>query len=317
MNRQEFTSRLGFLNAGEETIGLSMYIILKDGTVRFANLKESVREELLANFLRNIDTRLASDNLTYCNLSDYADTRNTICYYDLQEALPGLQPLNAVSTVEEQQEFSFKDDDFSEIEGFVFLIGNETNKVALFKKHYSVSVIKRDASFVPLMKSDTGLVKLDGDVLKINDTFEFMQVDDKVFVFSIKSLESSFGYTGILMRAAKTKFELIQDAELVENIEELEELVKEKKYAKKVVRIKADTPVLSLPFDKVKMFIQNHPNLKKRIKFNDGGDKIKFHSKTSKELFLKLLSDDYLKSELTELLYDSGQKEQLTLEEVE
>lgn len=318
MTIEQLRNRLSFLNDVNEHKSLSMYLILKNGDIRFANLEEAVRNELKNKFVAYLNGRINNDGeLNYCNLTDYTDRKNTVCYYDLPEPLPGLQPLNVVTTQEQQQEFSFIDDDFSNIEGFVFLIGNETNKIALYKKHYPLSLIKRDSSFVGLRKSETGLVRLESDILKVNETFEFLQVDNQVVVFSIKSLESSFGYTGILMRAAKTKFDLIQEAELIENIEELEELIQEKKFAKKIIKIKADTPVLALPFDRLKTFILGHPKLKRRLKFNDAQDRIKFHSKTSKELFLKLLSDSYLKSELTDLLYETDEKEQLSNEEID
>lgn len=318
MTIEQLRNRLSFLNDVNEHKSLSMYLILKNGDIRFANLEEAVRNELKNKFVAYLNGRINNDGeLNYCNLTDYTDRKNTVCYYDLPEPLPGLQPLNVVTTQEQQQEFSFIDDDFSNIEGFVFLIGNETNKIALYKKHYPLSLIKRDSSFVGLRKSETGLVRLESDILKVNETFEFLQVDNQVVVFSIKSLESSFGYTGILMRAAKTKFDLIQEAELIENVEELEELIQEKKFAKKIIKIKADTPVLALPFDRLKTFILGHPKLKRRLKFNDAQDRIKFHSKTSKELFLKLLSDSYLKSELTDLLYETDEKEQLSNEEID
>lgn len=318
MTVEQLRNRLSFLNDVNEHKSLSMYLILKNGDIRFANLEEAVRNELKNKFVAYLNGRINNDGeLNYCNLTDYTDRKNTVCYYDLPEPLPGLQPLNVVTTQEQQQEFSFIDDDFSNIEGFVFLIGNETNKIALYKKHYPLSLIKRDSSFVGLRKSETGLVRLESDILKVNETFEFLQVDNQVVVFSIKSLESSFGYTGILMRAAKTKFDLIQEAELIENVEELEELIQEKKFAKKIIKIKADTPVLALPFDRLKTFILGHPKLKRRLKFNDAQDRIKFHSKTSKELFLKLLSDSYLKSELTDLLYETDEKEQLSNEEID
>jgi len=294
MTKEQLQNRLSFLNDVNSPIGLSMYIVFKDGRIHFANLEASVRMELKNNFISYINNRLNNnDDLNYCNLSEYTDKRNAICFYDLPVPLPGLAPLNTVATQEEQTEFSFNNDEFDDIEGFVFLIGVENNKISLYKKHSHLSLIKRDSSFIGLRKSDTELVRVESDILKVSGTFEFLQVDNHVIVFNIASLENSFGYTGILMRAAKTKFSLIEDAELIENVSELEELIKEKKYAKRMVRVKASTPVLALPFDKLKGFIQTHPKLKRRIKFNDAQDKIKFHTKTSKELFLKLLSDSF------------------------
>ena len=102
------------------------------------------------------------------------------------------------------------------------------------------------------------------------------------------------GYEGILMKAAQEKYTLIQRANLVDNIHELNDLIARKKYAKQLVKVKEDSPVLKIEFAKLKEFILNHPALKRRIKFNKSQDKIKFHSNKSKELFIKLLGDDYL-----------------------
>lgn len=318
MTLEQLRIRLAFLNNRDEHIGLSMYIVFRNNDIRFANLEDEAREDLKNNFIAYLNSRINTDaEPTYCNLTEYTDRSNPICYYDLPERLDGFRPLNAVTTQERQNEFSFNNDNFNEIQAFVFLIGNENNKVALYKKHHHFSLISRDSSFVGLRKSETGLVKLESDILKINEKFEFLQVDNHVIVFNVKSLESSFGYDGILMRAARTKFELIQEAELIENVEELEELINEKKYAKKMTRINPQTPVLALPFDKLRGFILGHPKLRRKIRFNATEDKIKFHTKNSKELFLKLLGDNYLKSELTDLLYESDEKAQLSNEEEE
>jgi hypothetical protein len=72
--------------------------------------------------------------------------------------------------------------------------------------------------------------------------------------------------------------------------------------------IRHHSPVLNIPFNDVKTFIQAHPKLKRRIKFNDDQTRISLQTRTSKELFIKILNDDFLKSELTQLLYDSLKK---------
>ena len=51
--------------------------------------------------------------------------------------------------------------------------------------------------------------------------------------------------------------------------------------------------------------------LKNRLKFNAKETKIVLGTKISKEMFLKLLDDDFLKSDLTKLLYDSELKDTL------
>ena len=261
--------------------------------------------------------RLNDEGINYCNLTEYVDRKNTICQYDLREPVPELAHLTTILSNENQQEFSFANENFSNIDAFLFLIGNENNKIAIYKKQYSVSLIQRNGTFIPLKKSNTELVRLESDVLKVSQNFEFLQIDNELLVLNVKMLEDNFGYLGILVGEAMTKLELVRSADIIDNIEELEAFIQQKKYAKKLVKINTSTPVLGLPFGTLRDFIIRHPKLKNRIKFNAGSDKIRFHSNVSKELFLKLLSDSYLKSELTELLYESDDKAELTNDEEE
>ncbi|HEV7348339.1 anti-phage protein KwaB [Telluribacter sp.] len=323
MTIQELREKISFLYDSGNAISLSMYMILNSGEIRFANLEEETRGDLKEKFLNYLSERTnESNDLHYCNLTEYNDTKNTICYYDLPDPLPGLQPLNVVSSAEEQQEFEFNANSFADIEAFAFLIGNETQNIAIYKKNYNnINLIKRDSSVIALVTSilsdKSELVKVKSDILKVNEKFDFMLVENHVLVMNTKYLETDMGYLGILIKAARTKFEIIQKANIVENINELEDLISDKKYAKKFVKIRPDTPVLGIEFSKLREFIENHPALKNKIKFNDTLDKIKFHSKISKDLFIKLLYDSYLKSELTDLLYESENKLQLPVEKIE
>lgn len=317
MTVEQLLENIKFLDDLTTPSTLSMYIIKNDLSIRHVNVDEPAREDLQTRFTEYLNGRLNNNELNYSPLSEYTDTENSICYYDLQEMPIGLEVMQTVLDVEDQTEFSVENDGFNDIVGFVFLIGNEQNKIALYKKHHQLSVLKQSNRYLSFRKSDTGLTRVTQDILKISDNFDFLQVNQNLVVFSTKTLENNFGYERILQDAARLKFDLISDAELIENIMELEELIIEKKYAKRMVGINASTPVLILPFDKIRTFIMGHPKLKRRLKFNDTNDKIKFHSKKSKELFLDLMTDSFLKSELTDVLYHSPKKNQLTNDDEE
>jgi len=315
MTLPELSESIQFLNDNNIPKELSMYVVKGDLTIRHANLEESARNDLKNRFLTYLYRRVENPELNYSNLSEFEDRTNAICYYDLHDLPLGLKVMQSVLDKEDMEEFSAENDGFDDIVGFVFLIGNEEQRIAIYKKHFHISVIKQSDKFLSFGRSDTGLKQITEDIIKISENFEFLQINQHVIVFSTKTLENSFGYHGILQAAAKQKFDLISEAELIENIEELEELIVEKKYAKRMIGIKASTPVLALPFDRIRNFILNHPKLRRRLKFNDANDKIRFHSKKSKELFLDLVTDSFLKSELTELLYHSTLKDELSTDE--
>jgi hypothetical protein len=127
-------------------------------------------------------------------------------------------------------------------------------------------------------------------------------------------LEKYFGYETIIRNKAVENLTLIENSGLLVDIQLLNTLTSELKYAKRIVKIKHNTPVLQLPVNSVILFIKNHPVLSRKIRFNADSTQIALDTKVSQEHFIKLLNDDFLKSELTNLFYDSQSKDTLSIE---
>jgi hypothetical protein len=69
---------------------------------------------------------------------------------------------------------------------------------------------------------------------------------------------------------------------------------------------------LNIPNEKVIDFTRTTPGLKGKFKYSDSGRKIRLDTKASKLAFIKLLNDDFLKSELTDLYYASVAKDNVS-----
>ena len=76
-------------------------------------------------------------------------------------------------------------------------------------------------------------------------------------------------------------------------------------FARKLLKVNRESPVMKLKFDDVKKFINKHPALKGQLGFNPKGDKILLDTKAAAKLYIKLMDDDFLRSDLTQRLYDS------------
>lgn len=321
MTREELNQNIAFLFANGNPIGIKVFFVLdEDGenVIRFADISPQVATDLKAQFTGYIQQRIANNaELNYGSITDADDSGNAAYHYNLDEQPALLQPLFDVNEAEifalqqdgEQpfENFSFNDDDLSKIKAFIICLGNEANKVVLYKKHYPISLM-RQGSYYGLVPSDTRLERFTDNVIKINETVEFILVNDALIVLSLKTFQNSFGYDQIIRNKAEENLLTIAATNLLEDIEQLRELTSELKYAKKIMSIRHHSPVLNIPFNDVKTFIQNHPKLKRRIKFNGDQSRIDLQTRTSKELFIKILNDDFLKSELTQLLYDSLKK---------
>ena len=288
--------------------------------IRFADISVEVATDLKTQFVDYLQSKLVNNpELNYAAITEADDTSNSVYHYNLDGQPEELQPMYDVQAEEifslNQVEnpsfpnFTFNQDDLSKITGFVICLGNEANKVVLYKKHYHVSLMKQGSYYGLLaVQAATRFEKLTDNVIKLNETVEFMLVDDKLIVLSVKTFQNSFGYDKIIRSKAEENLGTIAAANLLEDIEVLRELAQELKFAKKIMNIRHHSPVLHIPFADVRTFIQGHPKLRRRIKFNEDQSRISLQSRSSKELFIKILNDDFLKSELTQLLYDSQKK---------
>jgi hypothetical protein len=318
MNRQELRERLAFLFDPAYEIGLSMYFIIgeeQDLTIKSADISREVMAALKEQFVEYInETLMENDELIFGDLR-YADTRqNSAYYFDLDELPAGLHVMEELLGNDEVQDFNFRTDNYEDVFGFVFLVGNEQDKIAIYKKHYPINLLKRD-SILRLRLSGTRLVEVDEDIINLNEKFDFLQIDHEVVILNVMTLEKYFGYEEVIRNEAVKNLALIQAANLIENMEALEEMLEDVKFARKLMRIRGDSPVLGLPFAKISAFVKQHPKLRRRIRFNPDENRISLDTRMSKELFLKLLDDDFLKSDLTDFLYETDIKNRLTNEE--
>ncbi|WGQ11383.1 anti-phage protein KwaB [Pedobacter gandavensis] len=312
MNKEELIEKLGYYLNPENGIGAALYFVLKDGeesTIKFANVEEDAKQELKERFLSYIsDKFINNEDLHYQNISDADDRKNAVYKYDFEEIPGNLNILNEILANEEQPIFNFNHDNFSTLQGYLITIGNEANKIALYKKHHPVNLLTRDRFL--LIPRNERLVKIENDAIAIDRSFDFMMIDDSLIVLKLGILERFFGFEDVVRTKAQNTIEQIAVNELLEDIEQLNGIVQNMTNARKLMRIK-NSPVLNVPVANVINFIRNHPELTGKIGFNADETKINLTTHSSKKLFLKLLNDDYLFSELTELQYETHAKDKL------
>lgn len=88
-------------------------------------------------------------------------------------------------------------------------------------------------------------------------------------------------------------------------------------FARKLTKIARNSPVLqnNIPNIDVINFSRQHPALRNKMRYTTDNAQFMLDTKTSKQLFIKLLNDDFLTSELTRLYYDSLAKDFIEMED--
>ncbi|MCZ8517564.1 DUF4868 domain-containing protein [Paenibacillus filicis] len=294
-----------------------LYFILKnnDGTfLRRIDLDETAQGAISKEFAETVRGELIDDE-TYSVISiSSADDRTNVIYeYDLEEIPSDLNVIDRIIEDEKIPFFNFKKDKLKDIRGIVILFCKDGKNLMLYKQHYPVSLIKKDKGFrLSRLGDKNRFTSLDEDIVRISTSFEFFKLDDTLFIMNINTLEKFFGFHDIIKKKAQLCIKEIEKAGILDNPEVLESMTDTISFSRKMTKIFNFSPVLNkIPMDVIIKFTETHRILGGKFEYNANKDKIKLRTNESKQLFLKLLNDDFLRSELTELYYDSSAKDQL------
>ena len=313
MTKEELKEELEAILSGAVT--LQVYFVLKSQdtfTVKLADIDNgSTLQNLKALYIRKVQEDIAgNDQLSILNLSATDERLNALYYYDLNEVPDELNPICSFSLQNAYTNFSFQNDNLSNISGFIILLGSMEKHIILFKKHYPICLIKRD-SFL-MFKKDERFIEMDEDLIRLSSDFQFIKLGDDLFIKDLSVLEKFFGFHEIIKKEAMLALEQIEAKSLLEDMDALKEAADDVSFARKLTKVRNNSPVLTMdiPINQIIQFTRITPGLAGRFKYTDN-DKIRLDTKKSREAFVKLLNDDFLKSELTQLYYDSLAKDKL------
>jgi hypothetical protein len=319
MELNELKEHLNIVNIEDEPIGIRVHLVKKNDdnteSLLLADVSDELATDLLAIFRDTINRKFfENEELSFSNISTALETNNSAFYYDIDEFPTKLNLLQNFDTWADYEEFSFTNDDLETIKAILITIGNQDNYFTIFKHVYPVTIVRQDRmlGFVPI---GNRFEKLNSNILQINNSIDFIYAEDSLIVNNIKTLSAAYGYKEILKNQAREKIQLIGGLDLIENLDELTAFVDNVKYAKRVLRINPESPVLQLAKTRIIEFIGNHGKLSLKIRFNDDGDRIVLDTDVSKVMTIGILNDDYLKSNLTDLDYESERKEEFEIED--
>lgn len=304
---------IGNLRMAITSCGLEFHIVFNDDSIKFARLKDDVAEKLKNQFLLELNSLFLDDTGYLLRPVNQADENlgNVFYYFDNENLFENLKFIVDFSDQESNSDFSFTEDSFEGIKGFIIKLSNADKSIYIYKKHYPINYLQR-ASVLRIFKSNDKLEELQHDVLNIDKSFDFVLIDSHIVITKMKTIERFFGYEDYIKQNAIQNITLVEALAFIEDVSHLRSSLEKTRIAKKLNKAMINSPVLELirnEKENVLKFIEEHPKLKGLIKFNQAKDKVELTSLKSIEAFVKLLDDDYLKSELTKMLYDSQNKD--------
>lgn len=292
-------------------IGIKLYAILRETQNEPKKLDISSRAspKLKEMFFNEIEQVFFADEVQLMNLSSSDERANAIYKYDLD--IPDeLEVLNHVLTTDNHVNFNFDQNDLNGIKAFVIEIGNSNKQIVLYKTLAPIHVYGRSSFF--LKKSAQRFDQIEEEFLRISPSFQMMLLNDELFVLDLKTLERFFGFHDVIKKEALAGVEAITNMAILENPDVLSELIDDLTFARKLTKVAKGSPIISMDISNSMIieFCKKHLELKK-IKLSHDESQILLDTKVSKNLFVRLLMDDYLNSDLTHNEYVSVAKDAL------
>jgi len=195
----------------------------------------------------------------------------------------------------------------TKIDAIIAKIGNAEESMYLYSKFYPVNLIKQGKA-IKLIKSNHRFKMFTDQLIQITGEFDIIRYNNEYYIKKYEILERYYQFENVIKERTKNDFEKIRKLEIIENEDKLFEYLENKtSRARKFIKVMASSKVIqkNIPNDKLISFVTNHPKLKDSIKTNDDKDKFVLNTNKSCEYFLKLLDDDFLKSELTQEEYEA------------
>ena len=295
--------------------GVNLFFALKqdDGNIviRQADLKDGdTQKNLKTQFISLLqEDFLVDDEFQTAELSG-ADDRNGVLYhYDMEEFPESLKYFSEFDYRTDYPKFVFGKDDLIHLEAYIIVIGTQEKHCILYKRFYPVFLLGR-GSFC-LIPSKQRFEELDREILRVSRDYQFIRSGSDIYIKDLKVLEKFGGFRSIIEKEATAAVDVIEGLNLLEESEILREtLAQDITFARKLCRVGRHSPVLlnHVPNETIIEFSKNYPGLSGQLRYNEAGDRILLTTKKSQKLFLKILDDSYLISQLTNLYYESSSK---------
>lgn len=321
MTIEEIKDNLSTLLGQPYTV--QVYFVLKqDGNLvlRLADIEDEKTEpEVDKLFLEYMtDTVLNNNDLQVCELSTADERTNAIFHYDYTEypeELEVFQSFDIKQATKEVEKFNFEQDNLSRLCGYIIYIGSMEDGVSLFKKHYPISLIKRDSFLLGAIKSKQRFELVTGDdIIRLNGAVQLFRVNGEIFVIDIKVLERNMGFNQLIYKAADETVQAIEELAIIEDIQVLRDSAEDIAFARKLSKVKKSSPIFKLNISKETIieFTKTTHDLSGRFKYSEDGNEIRLDTKKSKDAFITLMNDAFLRSELTKQFYEAKAKDNIT-----
>lgn len=201
MTKEQLLEKLDYFLNPENVITAVLYFaLIEDGetVIKRADIEADAQATLKDRFIQSIrETFILNDGFSFMNISDADDRKNVVYNYDLEEKPENLKIINEVLEDGNRSTFRFNEQSLHDLQAYIIVIGDEMNKIALYKKNHPVNLLYQDR-FLLVPISNTRFVPVEQDAIVIDKHFDFLEIDEELIILKLNTLERFFGYEEVV-----------------------------------------------------------------------------------------------------------------------
>ncbi len=293
-----------------EYVSSTLFFQMKNGDVKKANLdNEYALPNMTQNYISSIKTSILENRELnqIVNLSTADERKNVLYKYDLSRFPEKMQSLQDIVNWDDLPSFVPREDSLASIYAYIIVIHCENFDIKLYRKMHPINIYKKGM----VMFWATDLFKFTNqDLLKLDSQFDFILFNDTWYILNLNALEREMGYDGVIKAEMQSVINKIKQLDLIADYQKFDHFSENITFAKKILKASC-SPVLMLQAENIISFTKNYKTLKGKFTYSND-NKIIISSKEKMSMFLKVLNDDFLTSELTSKYYESLAKDVVT-----
>ena len=296
--------RVIFITKNEENYSLKLSRI--DGAA-FPKILEGFKTAIFQDIIDN-------DDLTTPQLSNYDDRKNALFLFDYEQEPKEFEFIrDAVSIPPNSQDFYDYENKFKDIKGIVIQIRGNDKCLSIYKNKTPFTVFEQSRKVFNLIPDPEGYLKeLPEQVFRLDFNYDLILLNDEFIIKNQTTLERTMQFHQVIQAQATIALESLRALSLIEDLSFLEKSSQEMTLSRKLAKISKHSPVLGkIDVPIIIDYVKQHAFLSTVMIISEDGSQLIVKTKDSQKHFIKLLSDDYLESQLTKILYDSLAKDEL------
>lgn len=314
----------------QQGCGMNLYFIMHkqdDYILKKANVKNEALapiKTVLHDNLRQLRQMMDEPTFAVLNLSGAEDRTNVIYQYDLEEELRPISLMKEVDTnlfndgyftADNNRMFDFNTDNFEDVDAWIASYGVEDNHIIIYRKTFSVNLLKQGRNLF-IFKDAEQIDIVKDDIFRIDGKIDFFLLDNTTLICNISILEKFNDFKDIVQRSARNSLQQIAAADLVDDMAKLQERAESDiSFARKLIKVTTNALILNVvDKERIIQFARKHAYLSRRLKVS-ADNKFELEKKSAQNLFVQLLDDAFLHSELSSNDYLSPGKDILRPEE--